>query len=918
MNRVVNFLQKYFAVISVLIGISILLSVTFSSYIVTSNNHKAAEMYIGELKYSMEIDGSSTNTLTVPTGETIVDVKVNNLNPVDTYYKLLYLKNANITVKYYESTKDTYDVVTTYNKPNDSITSSNSNIVKLLITNSSTSSQNIAFTMKGGYITNTIQDITTTSTYSEITLVETPSTNTYFCKTNDTLTQGLQYINGQYTYAYKQEGIYASSGLSWSTISNNGWGVQLTDKASTEAVTSNLCTYINNKPVISMSYMFYNSQATILDVTNLNTTNVKNMGSMFSESKATTLDLSNFNTSKVTDMANMFSQSQAAALDLSSFDTSKVTTMYYMFYGSQATTLNVSNFDTSNVTNMNSMFEGSQAAALDLSSFDTSKVTTMYQMFRDSQATTLNLSNFNTSKVTSMYGMFYESQATTLDLSSFDTSKVYDMSYMFCYSQASTLDLSSFNTSNVTKMNNMFSQSQATALDLSNFDTSNVVSMYRMFDNSKATILDISNFDTSNVTNMNSMFEGSQATIIDVSNFDTSNVTNMNCIFKNTKATTLDVSNFDTSKVTNMGGMFYNSKATTIKGLSNFDTSNVTSMNGMFYWTQVTTLDLSSFDTSNVTGMNGMFYFSTKLTTIYVSNKFNTDNVTDSSNMFYYTTKLVGGSGTKYNSSYVDKTYARIDGGTSSPGYFTDIADKDIPAPNSFAADSWKTIIKAVRNNNISKYNVGDTRTIDMGTYGTHTLRIANKSKPSSCSKSGYSQTACGFVLEFADIITTYNMNPAGTYKNVEYEYGWNKDGWPASAMRTFVNNDIYNSLPSDLRSGIVETTVVSGYGSSDSANFTSTDKLYLLSPMEVWGDWTGMYGSEVDRAKNQTRQLDYYSNLGVTYNNYNSAIKKHGTTQYFWWHRSAKYDNNIGFYGMRGNGYAYRDGGVSPAFKIG
>ena len=341
-------------------------------------------------------------------------------------------------------------------------------------------------------------------------------------------------------------------------------------------------------------------------------------------------------------------------------------------------------------------------------------------------------------------------------------------------------------------------------------------------------------------------------------------------------------------------------------------------MEQMFNNSQATILDLSSFDTSKVTNMGAMFYYSTKLKTIYISDKFNTDKVTSSNNMFYNCPNLVGGSGTTYSSSRVDKTYARIDGGTSRPGYFTDIADKDIPAPNSFAADSWKTIIKAVRNNNISKYNVGDTRTIDMGTYGTHTLRIANKSKPSSCSKSGYSQTACGFVLEFADIITTYNMNPAGTYKNVEYEYGWNKDGWPASAMRTFVNNDIYNSLPSDLRSGIVETTVVSGYGSSDSANFTSTDKLYLLSPMEVWGDWTGMYGSEVDRAKNQTRQLDYYSNLGVTYNNYNSAIKKHGTTQYFWWHRSAKYDNNIGFYGMRGNGYAYRDGGVSPAFKIG
>ena len=815
MNRIVNFLQKYFAVISVLIGISILLSVTFSSYIVTSNNHKAAEMYIGELKYSIELNGSSTNTLTVPTGETIIDIKVNNLNPVDTYYKLLYLKNTNITVKYYESTKDTNDVVTTYNKPNDSITSSNSNIVKLLITNSSTSSQNIAFTMKGGYITNTIQDIITPSTYSEITLVETPSTNTYFCTTTNTLTQGLKYVNGQYTYAYKQEGKNSSS-LSWRNITTDGWGVQLTDRTSTDAVTSSLCTYINNKPISSMSNMFVYSQAT-------------------------SINLSNFNTSKVTDMSAMFYKSQATTLDLSSFDTSNVTLMDFMFAYSQATTL-------------------------DASKLNTSIVKSMSYMFIDSQATTLDLSNFDTSNVTNMYSMFEGSQATTLDVSNFDTSKVTDMGWMFKGNKSTTVDVSKFDTSNVTNMSNMFSNSQATTLDVSNFNTSNVTNMSDMFSNSQATTLDVSNFNTSKVTNMSYMFWNSKSTMLDVSNFNTSNVTNMSYMFSGSKATTLDLNNFDTSKVTNMSYMFSSS---------------------------------------------------TNLKTIYVSNKFNTDKVTSSTYMFYGCTKLIGGAGTKYNSSYVDKTYARIDGGTSSPGYFTDIADKDIPAPNSFATDSWKTIIKAVGNNNISKYNVGDTRTIDMGTYGTHTLRIANKSKPSSCSKSGYSQTACGFVLEFADIITTYNMNPAGTYKNVEYEYGWNKDGWPASAMRTFVNNDIYNSLPSDLRSGIVETTVVSGYGSSDSANFTSTDKLYLLSPMEVWGDWTGMYGSEVDRAKNQTRQLDYYNNLGVTYNNYNSAIKKHGKTQYFWWHRSAKYDNNIGFYGMRGNGYAYRDGGVSPAFRI-
>ena len=717
MNRIVNFLQKYFAVISVLIGISILLSVTFSSYIVTSNNHKAAEMYIGELKYSMEIDGSSTNTLTVPTGETIIDIKVNNLNPVDTYYKLLYLKNTNITVKYYESTKDTDDVVTTYNKPNDSITSSNSNIVKLLITNNSTSSQNIAFTMKGGYITNTLEDITTPSTYSEITLVETPSTNTYFCKTNDTLTQGLEYVNGQYTYGYMKEGHNSSSGLAWSNISNDGWGVQLTDKTSTDAVTSKLCTYINNKPIISMSYMFKNSKA--------------------------------------------------ATLDLSSFDTSKVNNMNRMFFMSQATTLNLNSFDTSNVTNMTYMFGGSQATALDLSNFDTSKVTNMNNMFNGSKATILDLRNFDTSKVTDMSFMFYYSLFTTLDLSSFDTSKVTDME--------------------------------------------------QMFNNSQATIL-----------------------------------------------------------------------------------------------------DLSSFDTSKVTNMGAMFYYSTKLKTIYISDKFNTDKVTSSNNMFYNCPNLVGGSGTTYSSSRVNKTYAHIDGGTSNPGYFTDIADKP-SEPNLFATDSWPTIINAVKNNNIGKYNVGDTKTINMGTYGTHTIRIANTSTPSECSTAGFSQTACGFVLEFTDIITARNMNPAGTYNGTQYDSGHNIGGWPASSMRTFVNNDIYNLLSTDLKNGIINTTVISSHGKSDTSNFTSTDKLYLLAPKEIYSDFNDSY----DTAKDLTRQLDYYKNEGVTTSSYSKTIKIYNSRALFWWLRSAgsRYDDIFLSVSDEGNWYHGLAGftyGASPAFRIG
>ena len=197
-----------------------------------------------------------------------------------------------------------------------------------------------------------------------------------------------------------------------------------------------------------------------------------------------------------------------------------------------------------------------------------------------------------------------------------------------------------------------------------------VISMSYLFSGNQASSIDLSSFNTSNVTNMNGMFAGSAATTLDLSSFNTSNVIDMSYMFAGSAATVLDLSSFDTSNVTHMYRMFSGSEATTID-LSSFNTSNVTNMNGMFSGSAATTLDLSNFDTSNVTNMNYMFYGCTSLKTIYVGNKFNVDNVSDSSDMFNGTTNIEGSAGTKYSSSHIDKEYARIDGGTSSPGYFT-------------------------------------------------------------------------------------------------------------------------------------------------------------------------------------------------------------------------------------------------------
>ena len=231
-------------------------------------------------------------------------------------------------------------------------------------------------------------------------------------------------------------------------------------------------------------------------------------------------------------------------------------------------------------------------------------------------------------------------------------------------------------------------------------------------------------------------------------------------------------------------------------------------------------------------------------------------------------------------------------------------------SPKNFSTDDWKIIIDAIKEGNDGVYNVGDTKEIDLGSYGKHTLRIANKSTPSECSNTNFSQSACGFVLEFADVITIHKMNDTAT----------NVGGWPASSMYTFVNNDIYNAIPSEIKNAIIDTTVVSGHGKSDTENFTSTDKLYLLTLKEIYTDWGAI---SYDTAKDLTRTLDYYTNIGVTTSSYSEAIKKNGTSPARWWFRAAGSSANRNFCGVSSNGryntdYATYTYGVSPAFRLG
>ena len=254
----------------------------------------------------------------------------------------------------------------------------------------------------------------------------------------------------------------------------------------------------------------------------------------------------------------------------------------------------------------------------------------------------------------------------------------------------------------------------------------------------------------------------------------------------------------------------------------------------------------------------------------------------------------------------------------------------DVPPMVDFATDSWETIaanVQASKAVTSSVYSVGSEKEVTIG--GTdYTVRIANNSNY-DCDLD--SKTACGFVVEFVDIIEERAMNSSRT----------NVGGWPKTAMYKYLNgtydsvtdtwdrtNTLYSKLPSELQEVIADTYVVSGHGSSDSnseredGNWESTDKLYLLSAGEVWQNDIGY-----DTAYSKTRQLDYYENLGVISSNSSKrsyAIKQNAGTNDWWWLRAATSNSNTNFLHVSssgnwtGNSANLTNGGLAPAFRLG
>lgn len=190
-------------------------------------------------------------------------------------------------------------------------------------------------------------------------------------------------------------------------------------------------------------------------------------------------------------------------------------------------------------------------------------------------------------------------------------------------------------------------------------------------------------------------------------------------------------------------------------------------------------------------------------------------------------------------------------------------------------------------------FKVGDTKTVNIGGVNYQVQIIGfNHDDLTSGGKAG-------ITFQMVDCLNaTAQMNSSNT----------NAGGWNSSAMRSRMSTYL-SQLPSALQSVIKSVNKKSGTGNgSSSGTQTTSDKLFLLSEIEIFGTTTYSVSGEGN-------QYEWYK-AG------NSRIKKVNGSADGWWERSPFSGGTgtfciVGSGGTAGNGYANGSCGVSFGFCV-
>ena len=199
---------------------------------------------------------------------------------------------------------------------------------------------------------------------------------------------------------------------------------------------------------------------------------------------------------------------------------------------------------------------------------------------------------------------------------------------------------------------------------------------------------------------------------------------------------------------------------------------------------------------------------------------------------------------------------------------------------DNFADNDWDSIIAACHSGNVpNTWVVGNSKTMTIN-GASYQVDIIGKNHDT--------YTAGGKAP------LTFQMHDCYADKKVMNRSETNNGGWKNSAMRTTHLPAILALMPTEVRSGIREVSKKASVGGASSTIETVSDKLFLLSEVEI-------FGSTRYSETGEGTQYDYYK-AG------NSKVKKQNGSAAYWWERSPSVDITRYFCVVYGNGVAGYD----------
>ena len=191
-----------------------------------------------------------------------------------------------------------------------------------------------------------------------------------------------------------------------------------------------------------------------------------------------------------------------------------------------------------------------------------------------------------------------------------------------------------------------------------------------------------------------------------------------------------------------------------------------------------------------------------------------------------------------------------------SPRWFTGIK---YPYEANFADNTWEQIIAACHSGSVpSTWVVGNSKTMTIN--GTsYQVDIIGKN---------HDTYAAGGKAPL-----TFQLHDCYKDRKGMNNSNTNSGGWKNSAMRTTHLPAILALMPTEVQNGIREVSKKASVGGASSTIETVSDKLFLLSEVEI-------FGSTSYSAAGEGTQYDYYNTGGSKVKNYSGSARA-------WWERS-------------------------------